>query len=545
MVDIKKLNKASSLMKLGDFKSAEKIYYELLRDYPNNESVLSFWGLFQIKSGNFIKAEKVLESAYKIYPSAATIAALAYVKFHNKKYDDSIILYEELFKYDKDSPKIFCKIILAFKHLKMRDFSYAYCQKFISKYPNDLNALVMMTQGCMDVGEFYQAEKYCAKAIELYPDNSESWIHAGLLQELYYCNEELAQECYKTAIQNGDDRGYYHLAVSLEKAGKYDESEKCFLKCINEGIALKESIPSLGILYLKQKKFEEGFSRYIQREDDKEIEALKNRWTGQDDRMFSNQKTILVYSDQGFGDCVNFSRYLSFLKDKFSKVIVFCKKTMKSLLERNFDEINFVSDYPSIEDYDVSVLISDLPYYLNIDFENIPSSKGYIISDKVKVKEYKEKYFNTDKLKIGLCWRAGSMAIRGAINRTINIDYLKPVLEMKNVEFYSFQKGDIFDGCKKYPQIIDLSDTFETFDDTISAIENVDLIISVDTVVAHLAGAMGKKTILLIPYCPDWRWFDNTEKTEWYDSVQIMKQQDRQDWFIEANRLKEYIKSLL
>ncbi len=545
MVDIKKINKASNLVKSGDFDSAEKIYYELLRDNPNNETVMSFWGLFQLKKGNFNKAEKILERAYNLKKSASTIAALAMTKYHNKRYDDAIILYEELFRFDKDSPRIFFKIILAFKQLGMYDFAHAYCMKFLQKHPTDMNALVLMTQNSMDMGNYNDAEEYCRRTMELYPDNPSNWIHAGLLQELKYCNDEVAQECYRTAIANGDKQGYYHLAVSLEKVKKYDEALECFHKCIEYNVDLNATIPSLGILQLKLKDFENGYKNFMQREVSYEIASLKNRWVGKGERSISKENTVLVYCDQGFGDCFNFVRYLPILKEKFNKVIVYCKKPVLPILARNFSSIDFISDNLDKQTYDVSILITDLPYYLSFDFDNIPTPDKYLEPDKSLVEKYRSEYFNTDKLKVGLCWKAGGMGIRAAINRTINIDYFKPLFDMKNVEFYSFQKEDIFDGCKKYPKMIDLGSTFESFEDTAAAMENLDLMVSADTVTLHIAGAMGKSAILLIPYCPDWRWFDNEETTEWYSSVKILKQQDNQDWYIEVEKLKEIINNSL
>ena len=178
-------------------------------------------------------------------------------------------------------------------------------------------------------------------------------------------------------------------------------------------------------------------------------------------------------------------------------------------------------------------------------YSDIPMSDGYLNADEEKVQYFKDKYFKIDKLKVGLCWRAGDLSIRTAINRTINIDYFKSLLELENVEFYSFQKDDIFDACKKYPQMIDLSEEFNSLDDTASAMKNLDLMISVDSACIHLAGALGVKSLLLLPYCTDWRWFDNTQTTEWYSSVQIIKQVERQDWFKEIDKCKQFVMNML
>jgi ADP-heptose:LPS heptosyltransferase len=201
-----------------------------------------------------------------------------------------------------------------------------------------------------------------------------------------------------------------------------------------------------------------------------------------------------------------------------------------------------------VQNYDYFVLAADLPYYLNLDFDHIPEQNGYLIPDKEKVKYFKEKYFQNNKFKIGLCWKAGGIGIRGAINRTINIDYFKKMFDWaldKNVEFYSIQLGDIFDAYEKYPQIVNLEEEIHDFDDTSAIIENCDLCITVDTSSAHVAGAIGKKTFLLIPYCADWRWFNHDKSTEWYSSVELFKQKDRQDWFIEVDEIIERLKVLL
>jgi hypothetical protein len=212
-----------------------------------------------------------------------------------------------------------------------------------------------------------------------------------------------------------------------------------------------------------------------------------------------------------------------------------------------YENVEFYDDISKIGEYNKYVLSSDLPYYLDIDFDNIPYKDGYLEFNKEKYEYYKEKYFKTNKLKVGLCWRAGGIGMRAAINRTINIDYFKKILGIDDIQFYSIQLDDIFNACEKYPQIIDLKEDIKTFDDTASMLKNMDLLITADTSVLHLAGALAVKTYLLIPYCSDWRWFENDKKTEWYSSVEIFKQQERQDWFVEVddinNKLLELIKN--
>ena len=116
------------------------------------------------------------------------------------------------------------------------------------------------------------------------------------------------------------------------------------------------------------------------------------------------------------------------------------------------------------------------------------------------------------------------------LHRNLNISLFEQILELKGFDFYSLQVNPSMNTYKRYSNLTDLGSGFVDFDDTAGAISNLDLVITVDTSVAHLAGALGVKTFLILPYCSDWRWFDNAKKTEWYESVIIFKQQNPKDW---------------
>ncbi len=545
MINTKLLSQANQLLKKGEFDSAEKIYLELLTKSPEDDVIQSFLGRLYIRKRKYKAAERILEKAYNKRKSAPTIASLAFCKYRLKKFDDSIILYEELFKYDPDNVKIYDKIIEAFRELKMYKFAHAYALKFYAKHPDKEPALVRLTQSYIDIGEIKIAEEYCAKTIKAFPNSGANWIVAGTLQEFCYCNEELAQECYLTAIDCGSVTAYYHLAVSYQKVGRYEEAEQNYKKMIERLPQEEYSQASLGTLYLTKKDIINGYEYFQKREKSYEAMTLKNPWDG---NIYSDE-TLLFYCDQGFGDHIQFIRYLPFVVDKFKTIKVLTKNNCLELFKRSYPKekctnVEFYDDLRNLNEYDKYVLASDVPYYLKMDFDNIPYPNGYLIPDSAKIEYFKEKYFNTDKLKVGICWKAGGTGMRAAIHRTINVDYFKKLFGIKNVQFYSFQLDDIFDATEKYPDMIDLKNELKTFDDTAGAIANVDLFVSADTSCLHLAGALGTKSYLLIPYCSDWRWFENDKTTEWYSSVELFKQKDRQDWFIEADliyeRLKEY-----
>ena len=544
MADTTLLSQANSLIKKREFDAAEKIYLELLSKSPDDDILQALLGRLYIKKTKYKAAERVLEKAYNKRKSAPAVASLAFCKYKLRKFDDAVILYEELFRYDPDSVKIYDRIIQAFRELEMYDFSHAYALKFYGKHPDKEPALVRLTQSYIDIGEIKKAEEICAETIKRFPHSGPAWIIAGTLQEFSYFNEELAQDCYYTAIENGASSAYYHLAVSLQKTGNFEEAEKNYKKMIELIPEDEPSKASLGTLYLTKKDIKKGYEYFQKREKAPEIMSLKNLWDGGK----KSDETLLLYCDQGYGDHIQFIRYLPFLIDKFKTVKVLTRQSCLKLFENSYPKnkypsVEFYDSIQNIKSYDRYTLASDLPYYLNIDFDNIPFPNGYLKYDEIKYEYFKTKYFSTPRTKIGLCWKAGGAGMRAAINRTINIGYFEKLFNLNEIQFYSLQLEDIFDGCKKYPQMIDLTPEINTFDDTAAILKNLDLLISADTSCAHLAGALGVKTFLLIPYCSDWRWFENNKSTEWYDSIELFKQHERRDWFIEVDSIYEKIRN--
>ena len=231
----------------------------------------------------------------------------------------------------------------------------------------------------------------------------------------------------------------------------------------------------------------------------------------------------------------------------FKKVIISGYPYLKELFKRSFKDyknLKFRVHTKTLPKYDKSVVMSNLPYTLKKELD-FPFSEGYLIPDKKQIQQFKEKYFNTDKLKVGICWEAGAAGIREQLNRTLHISVFDEILKMDKIQFYSLQYKPILDDYKNYKNIIDLSPELKDFDDTASLISNLDIVVTVDTSVAHLAGALGAKTFMLLPYCPDWRWFNDDKTTDWYKSMRIFKQVDSIFWDKEIHDIKTELEKML
>ena len=319
------------------------------------------------------------------------------------------------------------------------------------------------------------------------------------------------------ALELGNNEAYYNIAVSYQKQRDFKKAEEFYNKMLEIYPNDVDTLTSLGMCKLTQKNFKEGYDLFFLRDKSALDKKTENPWNINK----AWEKEVVILCDQGFGDHIQFIRYLPFLKEKTEKIYVASHPSLAKIFKENYPYAEFIT-YDEINPKMQSIRITDLAYALNIDFDNIPYPEGYLKSEKKEIE--------TKKLKVGLCWEAGGAGIRTMINRTINIKLLEPFLNLENVQIFSFQVKDTLKGNEKYPQMINLAKDFKTFDDTAKALMAMDVVISVDTSVAHLAGALGVKTFLMLPFASDWRWFEDTNKTNWYNSVEIFKQTNPISW---------------
>lgn len=529
---VAEVNRAVKFTKAKNFAEAKKIYLRILETDKDNAVILSMLGLLYLEGCKFKKAEQCLKKSFALKPLPTTIEGLGLVSYYlgdeykAGEYFAQIIDATNNFDvYDK-----YIKVLL-----DQRCYKSAYELSLIShkKFPLRPEPLSNLVYSSINVGNLKEAYALATRLVKNFPKYGDGWIKFGIINEVLYRDIELARKCYKKALALGEKfAANYNLAINSSQMKDYKKALYYLKKvydCSTDKGAMNFTMSSI---YFKQRKFKKAYSYYINKnlkfEKNNVIYKLKNKWDG---KRYKDE-TLLAFCDQGAGDCIMFIRYVPFLVKKFKKIKLLLRKPVRGLFAR------FLQKYPNIEiclldkrlpKYDKSVIISDLPYYLKMWLEDIPYSEGYLTPDSEIVKKYAEKT-KTDKFKIGICWQSGGVGLRDLLYRSLRVKMFEKFFNIEGTQFYSFQVKPSMDEYKNYPHLIDLGESFDTFDDTAGALANMDLVITVDTSVAHLSGALGIKTFMLLPYVVDWRWFDNTKKTEWYDSVEIFRQKSSMDW---------------
>lgn len=402
-----------------------------------------------------------------------------------------------------------------------------------------MNQYVEYGQSLYDNGLLKEAEKAFNDALKLNVRDAGAYQGLGAV---YFAQGEFdksidtslkAIDLFGSDEQANASECFMNLAMAFKAKKDIANALFCYENSILLNINNYDSYFGISVTYLLNKDFENGFKLYRSRFFKSEPVVShfvedKKEWTGENIK----NKKLYVYHEQGFGDSIQFVRYLKDLaKNTGAKVLHKSCVELEKLYQENDLGIEIIKNNTkdSKVDFDVYTHLLSVPQLVNATADNIPHSGGYIMANKNKVKKYKEKYFDNKKFKLGIVWRGTSDPY---IEKVLELKKFLRFLNVPNVEVYSLQVNLSEEEQKelKKHKIHDLGKTFKDFSDTAAAIENLDLLISVDTSVVHLAGAMNKLVWVLLPYIPEWRWFLDSDKSEWYGSAKLYRQDESRNW---------------
>jgi ADP-heptose:LPS heptosyltransferase len=244
----------------------------------------------------------------------------------------------------------------------------------------------------------------------------------------------------------------------------------------------------------------------------------------------------MIHSEQGIGDVLQFIRLMPILKQQGAKIVFACQKPLQNLLRRceGIDEW-FPIDEPANINFDLHIPLLSLPGLLNLTEDNCPRTVPYVFPDPEKVAHWKPKLDQIPGFKIGLGWQ-GSVTFRGDQLRSIPLKHYAPLAKTPDVTLISLQKSDGLDQLEElkaaFPvtTLEGLDETGGAFMDTAAVMQHLDLIITSDTALAHLAGALGRPVWLALSTASDWRWFRDREDSPWYPSMRLFRQKTLGDW---------------
>ncbi len=413
-------------------------------------------------------------------------------------------------------------------------------QKTLEINPLNVNALNNISVAIKDIGKYSEAEQLLKITLQINPDNFNAYNNLGLVKDATG-NFSEAVELFKKALSlNGNFAdAEINLANSLSTLGKYNEALKVLNNLLVREPSNVKANFNKGLILLASGNYKTGFNYYEWRR--KLPENLNRTFSKPELREDPVAgKKILVYDEQGYGDTIQFARFIELLANEGAEVI-FQTHGALQLLMKNCKGVSTSVARTSLDDsgleYDFHIPLLSLPAHFGLGFEECAMNEPYIKVEITKVSTFREKYFTENKIKIGLVWE-GKKPLSNAHRSATLEDYL-PFTKLKGVRCFSLQVGEVarqHQSKMNKNGIVDMSNEINDFSDTAAILKNLDLLITIDTSVAHLAGALGVKTFLLLSQKADWRW-GNEDKTIWYPSMKIFRQDSFGNWTSVINKI--------
>ena len=449
----------------------------------------------------------------------------------------------------------------------------ALCRNLSQAYTNDADALMTLGAILAQSGDLQAAAGCFERVLVLQPELPTAYYNLGKAYTMQDRFEE-AMDCYRRALQfdPGLADAHTNLGDLFIKLGQPEQAEASLQQAARlqpqnadyqfnlatfykeqlnlgkanqyyeQAIRLKPEYAAAhwnkSCVLLLSGNFPEGWQEHRWRfQNQYEIKRFQlpvfsqPRWQGES----LEGKRILVYREQGIGDTLQFVRYLPLVKARGAYTIFACQQSLLDLLEdvSGIDNLQLFSEGLATEvDFDYHCPLLDLPDIFGTTLETIPAEIPYIGVDPQRKRYWQAKLAADNRVKVGLVW-AGNPNHNNDRNRSCPLELFAPLMQVSDITFYSLQKGADGEQVNKLPpgmSLIDYTDELHDFADTAAFIEQLDLVISVDTSVAHLAGAMGKPVWTLLPYVPDWRWMLQREDSPWYPTMRLFRQTAKGEW---------------
>lgn len=381
------------------------------------------------------------------------------------------------------------------------------------------------------------------KAIKTNPKDADAYMSLGVcLQEEKLYNK--AEESYKNSIALGNKSTsvYFDLAKLYMQTDSFTKAKEMFEKALEQSPNNSDILFEYSILFLKLKQYKRGFDLYRNRyaidKSDKQTHILSRDKLLQKGYHIRGKK-ILMTDEQGFGDIIQFARYLPIFAKMEVTVSMYIRPLLEELLKDNFPFVNFITSNKRVE-YNYHLPLMDSAYYFDTEYETIPSQYGYLGVNQQNSRKIEKKYFfdQETKKRIGIIWRTNSpkgeslKKQQERLSRNVDLNLFLKYFQHENMQLYSLQVNISKEErtlLKKY-NIPSLGDNLVSFYDNALIIDNLDLIVAIDTVSTIIAGAMGKKAKILLSENADWRWTPKDNVSNWFKSIDIYRKSNIKSW---------------
>lgn len=386
--------------------------------------------------------------------------------------------------------------------------------------------------------QYKTACQHHARAALLNPNNHHIQNNYAVALAILGRLQEAFQAARKAAVLNPSFAiAQLTMANILNEAGWPERAVTHYQKAVALDPALTEATASAGRSLMLMGEMEQGWAKMEMRGlNKKRFEALP-RWQGE------KISHLLLYAEQGAGDIIQFLRYIPLIRDRAAALTLEVPVSMRQLIATHVPGATVITSDDPLPAADACGLLMSLPYICQTRLDTIPAALPYIYAQEEWRAPWRERLAHLPRPLIGTVWMGNPLYGRD-YNRSLALEEIRPLFEIARAHFISLQKGSTT-ATASNAAIFDADPWLTDFSATVGLIAELDLVITADTGVAHIAGAMGKPVWILLPFAPDWRWMLVREDSPWYPTVRLFRQWIPKDWPLVIDRVSGELRKYL
>ena len=532
-------NQGATLHALGRYEEAITHYDKVVSLKPDYIEAWFNKGADLYALGRYEEAIAQYDQALNLKPDYHEAWSNKGVALHALgRYEEAIAQYDQALNLKPDYHEAWTNKGIALNELGRYEEAIAQYDQALNLKPDYHEALFNKGVVLNQLQNYEEAIAQYDQALNLKPDYHEAWSNKGATLQALKCYDEAIASFDKALnIRSDYHEAWFNKGATLNEIKHYEEALDCYEKAVHLKPDYQEAWTNKSLVNLFLKNYKVGWDNFDWRLIAKDvslkktIEGLKT-WNG------SGCKNLLVFTEQGIGDIIFYASILEAVKSRVENMTVTTDLRLIPILSRSFPNISFVDHNAPLNNnlYDAQIQLASLPVVIGMTPDTVGRSAPYLISNNELTSVLQNKTSPNKQLKCGIAWKSSNKKI--GKDKSILLSDLNEILQVDGFEFINLQYGDtqkeIEDLEKNYGAkltTIDGIDLFNDIDGLLSIIQTCDLIVTTSNVTAHLAGALGKTTLLLVPYSAGriWYWHDEAISS-WYPSITLYSQNQNFEW---------------
>jgi len=575
---------AAQRMRAGRWSEGESLCQQVLAAEPNHAGALHLLGVSAGAIGRTDEAINLIGRAIKSNPNVAEFHTNLSKFFGDRsRYEEAIVAARRAIQLQPRLAAAWINLGEALRRSGRISESAAAFVQAAKCQPESAEFQKLAGATLLETGRVEEAVACLRRFVELAPDQlkADAWydLGVGLIANMRF---DEAIDAYRRclAINPRHEVAWNNLGNALKRIGQLDEAAEALRESVRIKPGWGEAFCNLGGVYIAQGRIESaneafheallkapqqpvihynhGVLLLLQGDFERGWQEYEWRWKCQEVKIPTrfpvppwrgeplDGKTIMLHGEQGLGDSIQFIRYAPMVAARGGKVIL-CVQPEVCRLLKDVPGVERVAPHPKkLPACQTYCYLMDLPLAFGTRLDSIPNTIPYLTPDPQLCRRWSGKLAQSADLKVGLAW-AGRPTHVNDRWRTLSLSQLAPLSEVPGVTFYSLQKGAGSEQASAVPagmKLVDLTAEIDDFADTAALASNLDLIITVDSAMAHLAGAIGKPVWILTPFAPDWRWMLKRQDSPWYPTARLFRQPARGDWATVVERIRQELTAM-